>query len=899
MKKFLILTLSLLVLTLLLVACTGGRNTPETTDPADTSATVDKTETSDPGNDTDPATVPGEETTAGEPDTADPDESKTETETVPVTETEPETEPETELNLSTSVRFTQAVFNKAKTVFSGPNQCEYELVPNPDDEGNYMLRLTTKGTTVNDPFLSFSYSKYLSAVGAKKISADDYKYVAIKIKAENMSNGIFELFYCAGSVSAPTGECFTTVAYDNTEPGWQYILFDLSRANWSGNINMFRLDFATLAEGGETMYISAIEFLKTEDAYYKLIGFNPDAGDAEYVETPEQKALIDKLLAAADSSLASAFHAYKGETAVHENADLTLGFKNMTDRTARDDNSDKGTVSYLLRMAKNEIEGVQAILYADTDMKGLKLYVTDFVNKDGVTLTTDLLWGYYFNVDGQDIVDPLPPVKYAEDLKPGDLDWNNGGNHAGAYIPNYQKYNGFDIAAGQNQTFIIKAHTDKDTPAGEYTAVVTVMDKDGREVKRSTIFVWVWNFALPEETSCKTLADISWFAIYSNHRCYNGDDGLLYQLYYDYLLENRICGYDIPYNKGAGDFSDSRVLAYLNNPRVTAFQALGWRKAVNNDLLDAGAVARAYEFLSQNSDWLKKSYFYPIDEPNLAIDPQILNKINQNGKILSENFPGYKLIVPMHLNGSVSGGDYFSYVSESVTAWCPHTFFFNTFSEYLANRKLTYRLSAALEKKLGTFPDRMAAEQAGGDEVWWYVTRFPQEPEITLTMNTASINYRLLFWQQKLYNVDGFLYYSVTDWFDSPDFAPTIDDFPGYDGPISGDGAPTVARPIGLNEKHETDASYPFNVYGNGVLMYVGQNFGEYGPVGSYRLECVRDGIEDFEYLTLLTERYGKETVDLLICRLTTSLSKYTSDEAYFNEVRIALGNLLENPVEP
>lgn len=888
MKKLLILTMLLLVLTVLLAACKGGTETPDVTDPAETTGTPEDTKVPD----TQPVTDPATEGETGEPA------PETQPETQP--ETEPETEPVPELNLSTSVRFTEAVLAKKKTIFSGANQCEFDLVPNPDDEGNYMLKLTTKGTTVNDPFIGFSFTKYLTAVGAKKISADDYKYVAIKLKAENMSNGNFELFYCAGSVSAPSGDAFGTTSYDNSDEGWQYILFDLSRAKWSGNITQFRLDFTTNAQGGETMYISAIEFLKTEEEFYKLIGFDPESGEDEYVETPEQKALIDKLLSAADSSLASAFHSYQGEKAPNESADLTLGFKSMTDRTAKADNSDKGAVSYLLRLAKNEIEGMQAVLFADKDMKGLKLYVTDFENKDGVKLTTDLLWGYYFTVEGEEIVDPLPPVKYAEDLQPGDLDWNNGGNHGGGYIVNYQKYNGFDIKAGQNQTFVIKAHTTKDTPAGEYTALVTVKDAEGRIVKQSKVFAWVWSFALPEAPTCKTLADISWFAVYSNHLCFNGDNGYLYQLYYDYLLENGICGYDIPYNNKNGDFSDSRVLAYLNNPRVTAFQAMGWKQGTNNSqIYNADAVARAYNFLSQDAAWLAKSYFYPIDEPYLAVDPQILNKINQNGIVLRENFPGYKLIVPMHVNGAVAGGDYFSYVSESVTAWCPHTFFFNTFNEYLTNRKLTYRMSAALEKKLGTFPERMAKEQEGGDEVWWYVTRFPQEPEITLTMNTAAINYRLLFWQQKLYNVDGFLYYSVTDWFQNKDFMPTIKDFPGYDGPIAGDGAPYVPRPQGLNEKHETDNSYPFNVYGNGVLVYTGQYFGVYGPVGCYRLECVRDGIEDFDYLSMLVEKYGKETVDLLICRLSTSLSKYTTDEAYFNQVRNALGNLLENPVEP
>lgn len=790
---------------------------------------------------------------------------------------------------SVHVRFTEKVISQTG-IITNPTQCTYEFVKNPDDNGNYMLKLTTQGGTVNDPSVTFDFGRYIQAAGASNINADDYKFVVIKLKSESMSGSTFELFFCAGSIADASAEAVANVSYDNSESGWQYILFDLSRANWSGTINKFRLDFTTFAQSDEVMYISEIILSKSDAEYYKLIGVDPNQKAPERTESPEEKAKIDALLSCADSSEKSSYHSYKGETAADENKDIHLGFKNMTVRTAKNDNSDIGSVSYLIRMAKNEIEGTQAILAADKDMTGLKLYVSDFKNSDGITLTTDLLWGYYFEVDGKEIIDPLPPVKYSESLKPGDLDWNNGGNHAGAYIPNFQKYNGFDIAAGENQTFIIKAHTDKDTPSGEYSAIVTVKDKDGKEIKKTTIYVWVWNFNLPEETSCKTLADISGFALYANHKCFNGDDGLLYQLYYDYLLENRICAYDIPYNSKDDLYSDSRAIEYLNNPRVTAFQAVCWKSDVTAD-----RVIRAHNFLSAHEEWLKKSYFYPIDEPNIAIDPDILDKINNYGKIIKENFPEYKLIVPMHINSSINGGDYFTYVSEYVNAWCPHNYFFNTFAEYLENRNITYRMSAALDKKFGTFPERMASEQKGGDEIWWYVTRFPQTPEITLTMNTAPINYRLLFWQQKLYNVDGFLYYSVTDWYDVPGYTPKQEDFPGYDGPISGEGAPSIANPIGLNAKNETDASYPYNVYGNGVLMYIGQNFGEYGPVGSYRLECVRDGIEDFEYLSLLTEKYGKDTVDLIIRRLTTSLSKYTSDEVFFTQMRTALGNLLES----
>ena len=64
-------------------------------------------------------------------------------------------------------------------------------------------------------------------------------------------------------------------------------------------------------------------------------------------------------------------------------------------------------------------------------------------------------------------------------------------------------------------------------------------------------------------------------------------------------------------------------------------------------------------------------------------------------------------------------------------------------------------------------------------------------------------------------------------------------------------------------------------------------------PVGSLRLECVRDGIEDFEYFTILEELIGKEKVDMIINEITTSVTQYSTDEELFTAVREAVGQLI------
>lgn len=339
-------------------------------------------------------------------------------------------------------------------------------------------------------------------------------------------------------------------------------------------------------------------------------------------------------------------------------------------------------------------------------------------------------------------------------------------------------------------------------------------------------------------------------------------------------------------NTSAGDsnpFPDPRVDKYLNDPRVQCFNPVGF----GTDQVTQARVQNAYNYLKQNPEWLKKAYFYPVDEPDSDAK---LNKLIELGNLIKGVFGSqYKLIAPMHINrakNANSTSDYFSYVSGVVNVWCPHTYFFNSIADYKANPKLMmWYYTAMMEKNLGVFADRMAAEQAGGDEVWWYVTRFPHHPEITLSIDDPEIEHRILFWQQKMYNVDGFLYYLVNDWH----------------------GGNYPWAPL-----HETDNSYPYNVYGNGILVYSGfedsegqlyqgrerydelsdKSYNAY-PVGSLRLESVRDGAEDYDYFTILDDLYGEGTSDLIIKQITTSLGNYKTDNELFNELRIAVGNLI------
>jgi len=566
----------------------------------------------------------------------------------------------------------------------------------------------------------------------------------------------------------------------------------------------------------------------------------------------EEIARANELLAAAAEVAPTVSN--EALTAANEDSSITLWFTHSYYNTPAEEITSNGLNTYQIRLAKNEIEGCHLLLASSSNKEDLELVVSDFTNASGDVLEKEVCYGWYFDdVAGQTVADPIPVLEHE-----------------------------FDLTANKSQMFIIKVKSKTDTPAGQYTATVTLKDANGNELKKANVYAYVWNFALPIASTCKTLSDLNeWSVIVGANREETTQDGLeddLYALYYEYLLENKINCYTLPYAKRGG-FWDDRVEQYLDDPRMTAY-TLMWKVGINAQYGFDAFVQAAYDRVSKKQEWLDKAYFYP-DADDEPLTTTALNQIRSHHAAIAKVFGNdFNMIIPMHYNTALNTAntmDFFEFVKSAVNVWCPHTYFFNTYAEKLANPDLMFQFySKKLEDNLGVFKDRMAAQQAEGDEVWWYVTRYPHNPEITLSIDDESVKHRLLFWQQKLYNVDGFLYYMVNEWEDAKNWTKKYEHAVGT----------TVV-----------------DTYGNGVLIYPGGALQEYidkygsdgypGPIGSLRLESVRDGVEDYDYFTLLDNLYGEGSADAIIKQYTTSLGEYSTDVELFNTLRVAVGNLI------
>ena len=522
-----------------------------------------------------------------------------------------------------------------------------------------------------------------------------------------------------------------------------------------------------------------------------------------------------------------------GDTAVVAEAagGVDMWFDHVTVKTLQKDTASTGMTSYHMYMAKNEIENFQFFLSPDEKGK-FDVSVTDFVNESGDKLACELYFEHYFtHLENGKMPDALPPVTKA-----------------------------VEIDAGVSQGFYGKVKTTADTPAGTYTATVTVA-KDGAAVKTGEVTLTVWDFTLTEETPFTTVTDIGKFGVYSHHGIPDGDDGTLYKNYYDFALENRICAYTLPY-----DILSDEVNEYLDNPRVNGFMIGGDYNGLN---VEDTAITSIYEKLSKNPDWFDKGIWYYVDEPT---EMGKLNQIKAAGEKLAKLYPGYQMVSPYFFNIQVTQElDQIAFMAPYINVWCTKINAWTPADTTVPGA--IHMLSQAQINKNGDYASRMEKEVAEGDKNWVYYCWEPLGPYTTFDASRQTLEQRVALWQAMDNDTTGLLYFTSTEWTGG------------------------MWRTI-----HKINAGGEL-VYGDGILLYPGVYPGAEpldGPISSMRFESLRDGIEDYMYLDmakelvaqgLLNEDMYEEIMDIV----TVSAVEWCKDSDKFYDVRVALGNLIES----
>jgi hypothetical protein len=74
-----------------------------------------------------------------------------------------------------------------------------------------------------------------------------------------------------------------------------------------------------------------------------------------------------------------------------------------------------------------------------------------------------------------------------------------------------------------------------------------------------------------------------------------------------------------------------------------------------------------------------------------------------------------------------------------------------------------------------------------------------------------------------------------------------------------------------------------------GSLLYPGVDAGVQGLVASIRLKEIREGLEDYEYLRILTERRGKAAAEQVVKKIARTWQDWDTEPLHLLEARAEL----------
>ena len=395
----------------------------------------------------------------------------------------------------------------------------------------------------------------------------------------------------------------------------------------------------------------------------------------------------------------------------------------------------------------------------------------------------------------------------------------------------------FDVEKNVTKTLMVRFDADENTKAGERKYKFALVHND-KALAEYDITVNVWNFALPEALSCESAVGLSNDQIFMHEKTSGPLSGKIVRAYYDMLVDYGMSPYDLPY-----DVLNDKADEYMSDPRVTSFR-------VSHSYNDSTLI-KQYEKLKSNPEWLDKAYYYPFDEPGDLTDLQTIEKSCERLKSLT---PEIRIVIPFFQNITYDNNtDEVDFLDRYLGIWCPKAPCWNK------NGWLADPLGR------GYFGDRMAEQKEQGDKIWWYVCWEPGSPYCNLYVNEIGLEHIELFWQQYFYEVDGFLYWASNYW--------------------------NYVKP------YESMATVPHlssTCYGDGSLLYPGKPVGVDGPVASFRLDCIRNGMEDYDLLLMAEELLGRSWVVDQVKKVSESLTVHTKDAAVYFDVRNTIGDAIE-----
>lgn len=570
------------------------------------------------------------------------------------------------------------------------------------------------------------------------------------------------------------------------------------------------------------------------------------------------------------------------ETPRAENAEYEVWSAPSTSKITRDDvdYKKKGKAEIAIQMAKNEYESAQLVITTRSGSGSYTLSCEGLVSANGDKINAENISFYHEKYVKTTLRSnsTFAPGEYPDALLPLSVARKAGEN---------------TLEAGKNQAVWVKVRTYKDTPAGTYTGSLKL--EIGGEIQAIPVSVKVWNFAISDESHARTAFNI----YYEDLSVGEGDSSdEMIEKYYEFFLDYRVNLMKLPCKGNDFKTFTALVKKYQNDARVNTWCLPGLYhqpSGAPEGQTEEQGVVRSYERISElvsgliyesvkdGVNYLEKAAFYDIrtDEySQRSSDSQVKcgEYFDRFRSYMRETADRFDLAYGEEYIDSVAGlrddilylpmisvSDYVEGITEKANVWC------NALHYYGANKDSQDRKFAELST-----PNK---------ELWWYTCVGPVYPYPSYHVDDVLYSSRLMSWMQYDYGIEGNLFWDVTSNYRSES---------GVDA--------EAANPYDSANRFGTNN-------GDGFLVYPGTYYGVDGPVGSLRLESIRDGMEEYEYLYLLDEAYKKSGeyygVTNLSCKtacreLFDSLYRNGAtyrnfDEAKIEEAREKVAVMIEN----
>lgn len=421
-------------------------------------------------------------------------------------------------------------------------------------------------------------------------------------------------------------------------------------------------------------------------------------------------------------------------------------------------------------------------------------------------------------------------------------------------IDKYVKKKENKIEEGMNQGIWFNVNIPTDAVSGDYEGKVTVTI-NGEETE-VPLKLKVYDLVMPQE-----MHNTNSFGLWYHYIKYGEGDKITddtYSNYYWYLANKRItptyipfegCDLGIAYCPQDTDGYAEALVEYANNGIVSGY-GLPCNPVTAADkeysVIDKGMLVQLLTSMIEKNialresgdtvtDLFKKAYIYAgniIDEPHdeqaeqvKSCDKIIIDAKNQVKDLLND-YPDLQeslialkhvvTITPEVTETLFEGDD----TTGGVQTWCPYI------SEFHSEEFLAWT-----QERLNS------TGRMNGEDFWWYNCIEPENPFPSYQLDDNLISTRVMEWMKYDYDISGHIYWSLNFWYKCLSF--------------SGGGKYTI-RDLWSDPNTFEKAN------GDGHLIYPGSTYALKTPISTLRLESIREGNEDYEYLWMFEQKINQ-----------------------------------------